>query len=212
MTRAAGRRCHALCFRYGQRHAVELNAAAAVANALGAASIRTVDIDLRGIGGSALTDDVAVPKGRSDHEIGHGIPVTYVPARNTIFVAHALAVAEISGAREIVIGVNVLDSSGYPDCSPAWLAAMQDVARVGTRAGADGHPVKLVAPLIRMSKVDIIRTGTALGVDYGLTHSCYDPAADGAACGACDACHLRRRGFLGAGVPDPTRYHAPTPE
>jgi 7-cyano-7-deazaguanine synthase len=206
MTKAAGRRCHALCFRYGQRHAVELSAAAAVANAIGVESIRTIDIDLGGIGGSALTADVAVPKGRSDHEIGNGIPVTYVPARNTIFIAYALAVAEISGAREIVIGVNVLDASGYPDCRPEWLAAMQEVARRGTRAGAEGHAVKLVAPLIRMSKVEIIRTGTTLGVDYRLTHSCYDPAADGAACGACDACQLRRRGFLGACVPDPTRY------
>ena len=173
--------------------------------------MRTIDIDMGGIGGSALTTDVAVPKGRTDHDIGHGIPVTYVPARNTIFMAYALAIAEISGAREIVIGVNVLDSSGYPDCRPEWLAAMQEVARRGTRAGAEGHPVKLVAPLIRMSKVDIIRAGTTLGVDYGLTHSCYDPAADGAACGACDACHLRRRGFLGAGVPDPTRYQPLSP-
>ena len=129
-----------------------------------------------------------------------------MPARNTIFLAYALAVAEISGAGEIVLGVNVLDSSGYPDCRPEWLAAMQEVARTGTRAGVGGQAVKLVAPLIRMSKVEIIRTGTALGVDYGLTHSCYDPAVDGAACGDCDACHLRRRGFLGAEIPDPTRY------
>ena len=206
MTRAAGRRCHALCFRYGQRHAVELSAAAAVAKAIGVESIRTIDIDLGSIGGSALTADLDVPKGRNEKDIGSGIPVTYVPARNTIFMAYAMAVAEISGAREIVIGVNVLDSSGYPDCSPEWLSAMQEVARRGTRAGSDGEAVRLVAPLIRMSKVDIIRAGTALGVDYGLTHSCYDPAANGAACGGCDACHLRRRGFLGAGVPDPTKY------
>jgi 7-cyano-7-deazaguanine synthase len=206
LSRAAGRRCHALCFRYGQRHAVELSAAAAVASALGAESIRTIDIDLGGIGGSALTSDIAVPKGRSGPDIAQGIPVTYVPARNTIFVAYALAVAEISGAREIVIGVNVLDASGYPDCRPEWLAAMQEVALRGTRAGVEGRPVRLVAPLIRMSKVEIIRAGTALGVDYGLTHSCYDPEADGAACGSCDACHLRRQGFLGAGLPDPTRY------
>lgn len=207
MTKAAGRRCHALSFRYGQRHAVELTAAAAVANAIGVESIRTIDIDLAAIGGSALTADLAVPKGRSEHQIGNGIPITYVPARNTIFMAYALAVAEISGAREIVIGVNVADSSGYPDCRPEWLDAMQEVARRGTRAGAEGKGVKLVAPLIRMSKVEIIRAGTALGVDYGLTHSCYDPTLDGAACGDCDACHLRRRGFLMAGVPDPTRYH-----
>ncbi len=209
MTKAAGRRCHALSFRYGQRHAVELTAATAIAKALGAASTRIIDIDLRGIGGSALTGDIDVPKGRGDREIGEGIPVTYVPARNTIFLAYALAVAEITGAGEIVLGVNVMDSSGYPDCRPEWLAAMQDVARRGTRAGAEGHAVKLVAPLIRMSKVDIIRAGVVLGVDYGLTHSCYDPAADGAACGSCDACHLRRRGFEGAGLPDPTRYRTP---
>lgn len=206
MTRAAGRRCHALSFRYGQRHEVELIAAAAVAKALGAASTRVIDIDLRGIGGSALTDALAVPKGRDEAEIGAGIPITYVPARNTIFVAYALAVAEITGAQEIVVGVNVLDSSGYPDCRPEWLAAMQEVGRLGTKAGVEGRGVRLVAPLIQMSKVDIIRAGIALGVDYALTHSCYDPSPDGAACGGCDACHLRRRGFAGAGVPDPTRY------
>jgi 7-cyano-7-deazaguanine synthase len=206
MTRAAGRRCHALSFRYGQRHEVELIAARAVAKAMGVASMRVIDIDLRGIGGSALTDDLAVPKGRGDAEIGAGIPVTYVPARNTIFLSYALAVAEITGAAEIVLGVNVLDSSGYPDCRPEWLAAMQDVARLGTRAGVEGRGVRLVAPLIRMSKVEIIQVGVGLGVDYGLTHSCYDPSSDGAACGSCDACHLRRRGFAGAGVPDPTRY------
>ena len=206
MTKAAGRRCHALSFRYGQRHAVELTAAAAVARALGADSTRVIDIDLRGIGGSALTADIDVPKHRADAEIGTGIPITYVPARNTIFVAYALAVAEITGAREIVVGVNVLDSSGYPDCRPEWLAAMQDVADRGTRAGVEGRGPRLVAPLIKMSKVDIIRAGVALGVDYGLTLSCYDPTGDGRACAACDACVLRRNGFLGAGVLDPTRY------
>jgi 7-cyano-7-deazaguanine synthase len=206
MTKAAGRRCHTLSFRYGQRHAVELTAAAAVARALGADSSRVIDIDLRGLGGSALTADIDVPKYRADSEIGAGIPITYVPARNTIFVAYALAVAEITGAREIVLGVNVLDSSGYPDCRPEWLAAVQRVAELGTRAGVEGHAPRLVAPLIAMSKVDIIRAGTALGVDYGLTLSCYDPADDGRACGGCDACALRRAGFVGAGVADPTRY------
>jgi len=206
MTLAAGRRCQALSCRYGQRHAVELAAAARVAAALGAASHRIIDIDLAAIGGSALTDAIPVPKGRSDAEIESGIPVTYVPARNTIFVAYAIAVAEVTGSTEIVLGVNVLDSSGYPDCRPEWLAAMQEVARLGTRAGVEGRGPTLRAPLIRMSKAEIIAAGAALGVDYGLTHSCYDPAPDGAACGACDACQLRRRGFEAAGVPDPTRY------
>ena len=206
LTKAAGRRCHALSFRYGQRHAVELRAAAAVARSLGVASSRVVDIDLRGIGGSALTDDIEVPKDRGEREIGEGIPITYVPARNTIFVSYALAVAEVVGAAEIVIGVNVLDSSGYPDCRPEWLGAMQEVARRGTRAGAEGRAPVLAAPLIAMTKADIIRAGVALGVDYGLTLSCYDPRADGAACGGCDACQLRRAGFASAGVADPTRY------
>jgi 7-cyano-7-deazaguanine synthase len=206
MTRAEGRACHALSFRYGQRHAVELEAAARVARALGAASHRTIDIDLRAIGGSALTAPLEVPKGRSEAEIGAGIPITYVPARNTIFLAYAFAVAEVTGAGEVVVGVNQLDSSGYPDCRPAWLAAMQEVARLGTRAGAEGRPLAIRAPLIALSKAEIIRAGVALGVDYGLTHSCYDPAPDGAACGGCDSCQLRRRGFESAGVRDPTRY------
>ncbi len=206
MTAARGRECHALSFRYGQRHDVELAAAGQVARSLGVASHRVVDVDLAAIGGSALTADIPVPKGRTEAEIGAGVPVTYVPARNTLFVSFAIAVAEVLGADEIVIGVNVLDSSGYPDCRPAWIAAMQEVARLGTRAGVEGRPVQIVAPLIELSKAEIIRAGVALGVDYALTHSCYDPAASGGACGACDACQLRRRGFEEAGVPDPTRY------
>jgi 7-cyano-7-deazaguanine synthase len=206
VSRAEGKECHALSFRYGQRHEVELAAAARVAAALGAASHRVLGLDLGALGGSALTADIPVPKGRSEAEIGAGIPVTYVPARNTLFVAHALAAAEVLDAGEIVLGVNVLDSSGYPDCRPEWLAAMQEVARLGTRAGVEGRPIRLVAPLIRMTKAEIIRTGAALGVDYGLTHSCYDPRPSGAACGGCDACVLRRKGFEEAGVPDPTRY------
>jgi len=209
MTRAAGRRCRALSFRYGQRHVVELAAAARVAQALGAAEHRIIDIDLRAIGGSALTDAIAVPKGRSEAEIGGGIPVTYVPARNTIFMAYAIAVAEVTGASEIVVGVNVLDSSGYPDCRPEWLAAMQEVARLGTKAGVERRPFTMRAPLIRMSKAEIIQAGVALGVDYALTHSCYDPDASGSACGGCDSCQLRRRGFEAAGVPDPTIYAGP---
>jgi 7-cyano-7-deazaguanine synthase len=206
MTRAAGRRCHALSFRYGQRHAVELAAAARVATALGADEHRIIDLDLRAIGGSALTSEIPVPKGRTEEEIGAGIPVTYVPARNTIFVAYAIAVAEVVGASEIVMGVNVLDSSGYPDCRPEWLAAMQEVARLGTKAGVERRGLTMRAPLIKMSKSEIIRAGVALGVDYGLTHSCYDPDPSGGACGGCDSCILRRRGFEEAGVPDPTRY------
>jgi 7-cyano-7-deazaguanine synthase len=206
MCRADGLVCHALSFEYGQRHAVELQAAARVAQALGATSHRVCRIDLGGIGGSALTGQGAVPKGRSDAEIGTGIPTTYVPGRNTLFVAHALAVAEILNAERIALGINILDSSGYPDCRPEWLHAMQEVARLGTRAGVEGRPVELVAPLLGMGKAEIIRTGVALGVDYSLTHSCYDPRPNGSACGACDSCHLRRRGFQQAGVPDPTRY------
>jgi 7-cyano-7-deazaguanine synthase len=207
VSKSEGRLCHALSFRYGQRHEVELAAAAEVAKSIGVASHRIVNLDLTALGGSALTSDLPVPKGRSEHEIGHGIPVTYVPARNTLFVAYALAAAEVLGAEEIVVGVNVLDASGYPDCRPEWLAAMQEVARLGTKAGVEGRPIRLVAPLIAMSKAEIIRRGTALGVDYGLTHSCYDP--DRGACGACDACQLRRRGFAEAGVPDPTKYASP---
>ncbi len=206
LTRARGRVCHALSFRYGQRHQLELAAAARVAHALGVASHRIVELDLAQFGGSALTADIAVPKGRSDAEIGSGIPITYVPARNTLFVAYALAAAEAWGAGEIVLGVNVLDASGYPDCRPEWLAAMQEVMRLGTRAGTSGRPIQLVAPLIHMSKAEIIRNGVTLGIDYGLTHSCYDPHPDGRACGGCDACVLRRRGFAEAGVADPTRY------
>jgi 7-cyano-7-deazaguanine synthase len=206
VARAQGRRCHALSFRYGQRHQVELAAAAAVARQVGVESHRVVDLDLRAFGGSALTADIPVPKGRSDAEIGGGIPVTYVPARNTLFVSFALALAETVSASEIVLGVNVLDASGYPDCRPEWLAAMQEVARLGTKAGVEGHGVRLWAPLIEMTKAEIIRTGVGLGVDYGLTHSCYDPVGGGGACGECDACLLRRKGFAEAGVPDPTRY------
>jgi 7-cyano-7-deazaguanine synthase len=208
MTRAAGLRCHALSFRYGQRHTVELDAAARVAKAQGVVQHDVINLDLRAIGGSALTADIEVPKGRDEAQIGAGIPVTYVPARNTIFLSYAIALAEVRGATDIVVGVNVLDSSGYPDCRPEWLAAMQEVARLGTKAGAERRPVTIRAPLIKMSKADIIRAGIKLGIDYGLTHSCYDPAPDGAACGACDACQLRRRGFESAGVPDPTRYAA----
>jgi 7-cyano-7-deazaguanine synthase len=206
ISRAEGKLCHALSFGYGQRHAVELAAAARVAAALGAASHRVLAIDVEALRGSALTGTGEVPRGRSDEEIGRGIPTTYVPARNTLFVAHAAAVAEVVGAGEIVLGINALDYSGYPDCRPQWLAAMQETLRLGTRAGVEGQAIRLVAPLVHMTKADIIRKGAALGVDFALTHSCYDPATDGRACGTCDSCLLRRRGFAEAGVPDPTSY------
>ncbi len=206
MAAAEGRACHALSFDYGQRHAIELIAARRVAKALGAYSYRVVDLNLRGIGGSALTGNMPVPKGRTESEIAEGVPATYVPARNTLFLAYALALAEVTDTDEIVIGVNVLDSSGYPDCRPEFLAAMQKVAELGTAVGSLGRAPVIRAPLLSMTKAEIIRTGMALGVDYSLTHSCYDPAPSGAACRACDACLLRRRGFKAAGVPDPTWY------
>jgi len=206
MCMAQGRQCHALSFRYGQRHKVELEAAVRIAQSLGVASHRICSIDVQCLAGSALTGLGEVPKGRSEETIGKGIPSTYVPARNTLFVAHALGLAESMGAEEIALGINALDYSGYPDCRPEWLAAMQEVARLGTKVGVSGQPVNLVAPLVAMSKADIIRAGAALGVDYGITLSCYDPTDEGAACGSCDACILRRLGFEQAGQPDPTKY------
>ena len=201
-----GFQCYALSFDYGQRHRAEIEAAARVAHHFRVAEHRVIRIDLRVFGASALTSEIDVPKGRGLQEMSRGIPITYVPARNTIFLAYAIALAEVREASEIVVGVNVLDSSGYPDCRPEWLAAMQEVARLGTKAGVERRPVTIRAPLIKMTKGEIIRAGVKLGVDYGLTHSCYDPAPSGAACGACDSCQLRRRGFEAAGVPDPTRY------
>ncbi len=206
MCRDKGRECHALSFDYGQRHRVELEAAARVAQRLGAASHRICSIDVRCLAGSALTGQGEVPKGRDAKLIGEGIPATYVPARNTLFVAHALGLAESMGAEEIALGINALDYSGYPDCRPEWLTAMQEVARLGTKIGVSGQPVKLIAPLVAMSKADIIRAGTTLGVDYAMTLSCYDPTAAGEACGSCDACVLRRLGFEQAAQRDPTRY------
>ncbi len=206
MCRAEGKECHALSFRYGQRHVLELEAAARIASSLGAASHRVAAIDVACLAGSALTGGGDVPKGRPEREIGQGIPATYVPARNTLFVAHALALAESSGAGEIALGINALDYSGYPDCRPEWLAAMREVARLGTKVGVGGEPVELVAPLLHLDKAAIIRRGTALGVDYGLTLSCYDPDGELRVCGACDACILRRRGFAAAGLVDPARY------
>jgi len=202
--RAEGFRCEALSFDYGQRHRFELDAARRVAAALGAAGHTTLTIDLRAIGGSALTDAIAVPKGRSD--IGEVIPVTYVPARNTVFLSFALALAEVRGAEDIFIGVNALDYSGYPDCRPEYIAAFERMARLATKAGVEGRPLSIRAPLIGMRKAGIIRRGLELGVDFGLTHSCYDPLGPGRPCGRCDACLLRRRGFAEAGAEDPLVY------
>jgi 7-cyano-7-deazaguanine synthase len=200
----------AMTFRYGQRHAVEIEAARRVAAAQGVARHVVVDIDLRQWGGSALTDTVAVPKDR-DVATAHDIPITYVPARNTIFLSFALAWAEVLGAPVIYVGVNALDYSGYPDCRPEYIAAFETMANLATRAGVEGTArLRIAAPLQQLTKAEIIRLGTALEVDYGLTTSCYDPAPDGAACGRCDSCQLRRRGFAQAGRTDPIRY-ADTP-
>ena len=194
----------ALSFRYGQRHQIELEAAARVAQALGASRHVVVDIDLRAFGGSALTADIAVPKDRSDLAMAEGIPVTYVPARNTIFLSFALALAETEGAFDIFIGVNAIDYSGYPDCRPAYIEAFAHMANLATKAAVtDQRALTLHTPLIHCSKAEIIRTGLALGVDYGMTISCYDPLPGGKACGRCDACHLRRKGFEAAGLVDP---------
>ena len=207
MARAEGYDCYALSFDYGQRHRVELTAARRVAAALGAREQRVITLDLRAIGGSALTDSaIAVPKSAAGEEAAEGIPVTYVPARNTIFLAYALGCAEVLAARHIFIGVNAVDYSGYPDCRPEFIDAFQALANLATKAGVEGQGMRIHTPLIQLSKADIIRQGTRLGVDYGLTLSCYDPDEAGRACGRCDSCHLRAAGFAAAGVPDPTRY------
>ena len=198
---------YAISYRYGQRHAVELASAQRVAAAFRTVQHLIVDVDMRAIGGSALTDEIAVPKARSVDEMSEGIPVTYVPARNTIFLSFALAWAEVLGARDIFIGVNALDYSGYPDCRPEYIEAFERMANLATRAGVEGHTrLKIHAPLIDLSKAEIIRRGLELGVDYSLTHSCYDPTAEGLACGACDSCVLRRKGFAEAGARDPLPY------
>ena len=206
--RHRGHECHTLAIDYGQRHRVELAAARRVSAALGAAAHREVAVDLRAIGGSALTADLPVPHARPESEIGAGVPVTYVPARNTVFLAIALGWAETLGAADLVAGMNALDTSGYPDCRPEFVRAFEALARVGTRAGVEGAAIRVHAPLMELDKAGIVRLGARLGVDFSLTHSCYDPAADGAACGTCDACVLRRKGFREAAVPDPTRYAA----
>lgn len=199
----------AMSFRYGQRHEIELDRARKSAQAFGVKTRIEVPIDLRLFGGSALTDAIEVPKGRTMAEIQSGIPVTYVPARNTIFLAYALGWAEIIGANDIFIGVNALDYSGYPDCRPEFIEAFQALANLATRAGVETNGITIRAPLMHMKKSEIIRRGTALGVDYALTMSCYDPSPEGFACGACDSCIIRLQGFAEAGLSDPAPYRHP---
>jgi 7-cyano-7-deazaguanine synthase len=204
VARSEGYECAALSFDYGQRHSVELDAARRVAAAYGIERHVVTKIDLRAFGGSALTDDMAVPKGRAASEMGAGIPVTYVPARNTIFLSFALALAETTGAADLFIGVNALDYSGYPDCRPEYIEAFERLANLATKAGVEGQLRTTVhAPLGSLSKAGIIQLGQSLGVDYGLTHSCYDPGPSGRPCGECDSCRLRAKGFAEAGLVDP---------
>jgi 7-cyano-7-deazaguanine synthase len=205
MARADDFECHCLSVDYGQRHRVELEAAARVAESLGAVSHRILTLDLRAIGGSALTAEIDVPHGE---EPGHGgVPITYVPARNTVLLALLLGHAEVIGAVDLFIGANAVDYSGYPDCRPAFLEAFEQLADLATVAGSEhGARFRVHAPLLELSKAEIIRRGVSLGIDYGITHSCYDPNPGGLACGDCDSCVLRRRGFQEAGIPDPTRY------
>jgi 7-cyano-7-deazaguanine synthase len=204
-----GYQVHALSFDYGQRHGIELEAAKQVANSLGVVRHFVCNIDLRAIGGSALTSEIAVPKGRAPQEMSSHIPITYVPARNTIFLSYALAWCEVIPAADIFIGVNAIDYSGYPDCRPEYLEAFQHLANLATKSGVEGKSeIRIHAPLVNMTKAEIIRAGYDAGVDFSLTHSCYDPSPEGMACGACDSCILRREGFKNAGIPDPTWYAA----
>ena len=204
IARSKGYEIYGLSFRYGQRHALELEAAKRVAEALGAKEHLIMDIDLAKIGGSALTGDIAVPKGRNEGEMKREIPVTYVPARNTIFLSHALAWAEVLGASDIFIGVNAVDYSGYPDCRPEYIEAFERMANLATKVGVEGKTrLKIRTPLMHMNKAEIIRKGVELGVDYGMTHSCYDPSPGGGACGQCDSCVFRKKGFREAGITDP---------
>jgi 7-cyano-7-deazaguanine synthase len=200
---------YSLSFRYGQRHAVELEAARRVAKALGAEQHMVIDVDLAKIGGSALTDDIQVPKSRTEQDMLKEIPVTYVPARNTIFLSYALALAEVIRATDIFIGVNAIDYSGYPDCRPEYIVAFEHMANLATKAGVEGKTqITIRAPLIHMTKAEIIQKGIELGIDYSITLSCYDPSPEGRACGQCDSCILRKKGFSKAGISDPTPYLA----
>lgn len=207
IARSRGYELYAISFSYGQRHVYELNAAGRVAAAIGVAKHRTAALDLRAFGGSALTDEIDVPKGRTSDDMSHGIPVTYVPARNTIFLSFALAWAEVLGSSDIFIGVNALDYSGYPDCRPEFIEAYEKMANLATKAGVEGRQMlKIHTPLIAMTKAEIIAKGIELGVDFGLTSSCYDPSPSGEPCGQCDSCLLRQKGFLANGIADPLLY------
>jgi 7-cyano-7-deazaguanine synthase len=209
IAQSEGYQVFCLSFRYGQRHVLELKAAQMVAKALGAKEHLVIDIDLTSIGGSALTDHIDVPKGRNEAEMSQGIPLTYVPARNTIFLAYALAWAEVLGASDIFIGVNAIDYSGYPDCRTEYIEAFERMANLATKAGVQNNTqFKIRTPLIQMTKAEIIKTGIELGVDYSMTHSCYDPLPKGQACGLCDSCLLRKKGFAEAGIPDPAATHS----
>jgi 7-cyano-7-deazaguanine synthase len=209
IAREEGHDLYSLSFDYGQRHVLELDAARRIAEIFGAREHLVIRLDMGRIGGSALTADIPVPKARSDAEIGSGIPVTYVPARNTIFLSYGLAWAEVLEAPDIFIGVNALDYSGYPDCRPEYIRAFENMANLAIKAAVEGRlRITIQTPLIGLTKAEIIRRGTALGVDYGLTHSCYDPSPDGKACGGCDSCLLRKKGFREAGIKDPTAYAA----
>ncbi|MEM9347777.1 MAG: 7-cyano-7-deazaguanine synthase QueC [Planctomycetota bacterium] len=199
-----GYTCHAISFDYGQKQRIELDAAANLVKEMGAASHRVVRVDIGALGGSALTDDtLEVPKDRSDDDIAHGIPITYVPARNTVFLSYALGLAEVIDAHDIFIGVNAVDYSGYPDCRPDFVEAFQNLANLATKAGVEGQTITVHAPLIELTKVEIIKRGLALGVDYAKTHSCYDPTPEGRPCGRCDACLLRIAAFKELGMTDP---------
>lgn len=209
MAKAEGFQLHALSFDYGQRHKAELDAAARVAAMLGVVEHKIAHIDMALFGGSALTTDIPVPKGADAVRSGDEVPITYVPARNTIFLSYALALAEVRSARHIFIGVNAVDFSGYPDCRPDYIAAFQAMANLATVVGREGGGIEICTPLLHMSKAEIVTKGTELGVNYAITTSCYDADSEGRACGDCDACRLRREGFEGAGIPDPTRYQTP---
>jgi 7-cyano-7-deazaguanine synthase len=207
IARYEGFKIYSLSFFYGQRHAFELQAAQKVANAIGVTEHRVINIDLKQIGGSSLTDDIDVPKDRGEQEMTRGIPVTYVPARNTIFLSFALAWAEVLKSSDIFIGVNAIDYSGYPDCRPEYIDAFERMANLATKAGVEGAAnIRIRTPLIHLTKAQIIQKGMELGVDFALTHSCYDPSPHGLACGKCDSCFLRKKGFKEAGVTDPTQY------